>query len=91
MEGVASFEQQAYDVLLRGIAGAFDLAKEDPDTIARYDTSRLFRMEDWHHGGRHYNGLQNQARITNLLGKQMLLARRLCEAGCGFVAVVDGT
>ena len=91
LEVAASFEQQAYDVLLRGIADAFDLAKEDPDTIARYDTSRLFRMEDWHHGGRHYNGLQNQARITNLLGKQMLLARRLCEAGCGFVAVVDGT
>src|SRR5262249_1840256 len=25
----------------------------------------------------------------NLLGKQMLLARRLCEAGCGFVTVAD--
>ncbi len=47
-------------------------------------------MEDWHKGGRHYNGLRNQSRVTNLLGKQMLLARRLCEAGCGFVTVVDG-
>jgi len=28
-------------------------------------------------------------RSTNLLGKQMLLARRLCEAGCGFVTVSD--
>ena len=28
-------------------------------------------------------------RATNLLGKQMLLARRLCEAGCGFVTVSD--
>jgi uncharacterized protein (DUF1501 family) len=28
-------------------------------------------------------------RASNLLGKQMLLARRLCEAGCGFVTVSD--
>ena len=28
-------------------------------------------------------------RSTNLLGRQMLLARRLCEAGCGFVTVSD--
>jgi uncharacterized protein (DUF1501 family) len=28
-------------------------------------------------------------RATNLLGKQMLMARRLCEAGCGFVTVSD--
>ena len=28
-------------------------------------------------------------RSSNLLGKQMLLARRLCEAGCGFVTVSD--
>ena len=28
-------------------------------------------------------------RATNLLGQQMLLARRLCEAGCGFVTVSD--
>ena len=53
LAGAVSFKQQAYDVLLRGIADAFDLSKEDPRTIARYDTSRLFRMEDWHQGGRH--------------------------------------
>jgi uncharacterized protein (DUF1501 family) len=28
-------------------------------------------------------------RASNLLGHQMLLARRLCEAGCGFVTVSD--
>jgi uncharacterized protein (DUF1501 family) len=27
--------------------------------------------------------------VSNLLGKQMLLARRLCEAGAGFVTVLD--
>jgi uncharacterized protein (DUF1501 family) len=39
-------------------------------------------MEDWtKHGNMH--------RTSNLLGKQMLLARRLVEAGCGFVTVTD--
>ena len=90
MEGASAFEQQAYDVLQRGITRAFDLSKEDPKTVARYDTRHLFRMEDWHRGGKHYNGLRNQSRITNLLGQQMLLARRLCESGCRFVTVVDG-
>jgi hypothetical protein len=90
LEGAAASEQQAVEVLMRGIASAFDLSKENPKTVAQYDTSHLLRMEDWHKGGRHYHGLRNQSRITNLLGKQMLLARRLCEAGCGFVTVVDG-
>ena len=90
MEGANAFEQQAHDVLQRGIADAFDLSQEDPKTIARYDTRSLFKMEDWHRGGKHYNGLRNQSRITNLLGHQMLMARRLCESGCRFVTVVDG-
>ena len=87
---VEAYRRQAYDVLIKGIADAFDLSKEDKQTIAKYDTSHMFRMRDWHKGGRNYAGLRNQSRITNLLGKQMLLARRLCEAGCGFVTVVDG-
>ena len=28
-------------------------------------------------------------RSSNLLGRQLLLARRLCERGCGFVTVCD--
>lgn len=83
-------QQKAYDVLLRGVADAFDLKKEDARTIAKYDTSHTFRMEDYHAGGKYYKRLRNQSRMTNLLGKQLLLARRLCEAGCGFVTVVDG-
>ncbi len=90
LDGLGALRQQAYDVLVKGIAGAFDLSDEDPRTVAKYDTSHLFRMEDWHLGGRNYNRLRNQSRVTNLLGKQMLLARRLCERGCGFVTVVDG-
>ncbi|HAA71691.1 MAG: hypothetical protein CMJ70_16590 [Planctomycetaceae bacterium] len=89
LDGATGAEQQAIDVLLQGIADAFNLSKEHPETIAKYDTSPLFRMQDWHQGGVHYHGKRNQSRITNLLGKQMLLARRLCEAGCGFVTVSD--
>jgi Protein of unknown function (DUF1501) len=75
-------QQQAIDLVLRGVVQAFDLSKEDPKTIERYDTSKLFRLEEvtkWY----------DMKRATNLLGRQMLLARRLCEAGCGFVTVSD--
>jgi hypothetical protein len=81
-DGLDTFQQQAYDVILRGVADAFDLSKEDPKTVDRYDTSRLFKMEEvtkWY----------DLKRASNLLGKQLLLARRLCEAGCGFVTVSD--
>ena len=76
------YQQQAFDIITGGVADAFDLSKEDPRTVARYDTSQLFRQEEvsrWH----------DMKRSSNLLGKQMLLARRLCEAGCGFVTVSD--
>lgn len=76
------FQQQAFDVVMRGVVDAFDVSKEDPKTSERYDTSKLFRLEDatkWY----------DMKRATNLLGKQLLLARRLCEAGVGFVTVSD--
>ncbi len=81
-DGVAALEQRAYEVILRGIADAFDLSKERPQTVAKYDTSKLFRMED-------LTKFYDMRRATNLLGRQMLLARRLCEAGAGFVTVSD--
>lgn len=82
MDGLDRFQQQAFDAITRGVAEAFDLSKEDPRTIEKYDTSKLFKREDvtkWY----------DQRRGSNLLGKQLLLARRLCEAGCGFVTVSD--
>ena len=90
-DGLGEIRSQAYDVLLKGISDAFDLTREDAKTLRRYDTRPLFRMEDWHKGGSHYNNKVNQSRITNLLGHQMLMARRLVERGCGFVTVVDCT
>ncbi len=76
------FREQAFDVIARGAASAFDLSDEDPRVVAEYDTSNLFRNEDVQKWG-------DMRRATNLLGKQMLLARRFCEAGCGFVTVSD--
>jgi hypothetical protein len=82
LAGMDEYQQQVFDVIIGGVASAFDLSKEDPRTVARYDTSHLFRNEEVHRWG-------DMWRATNLLGKQLLLARRLCEAGCGFVTVSD--
>ena len=82
LENAGRVQQQAFDVLTKGIAEAFDLSREHPATLARYDTTRLFdaaKLQKW----------GDMRRVTNLLGHQMLMARRLCEAGCGFVTVSD--
>ena len=41
VESATQFQQQAFDVLMRGVADAFDLSNEDPRTLARYDTSKF--------------------------------------------------
>ncbi len=82
MERVDRYQEQAFEVIRRGVTSAFDLSREDPRVVDKYDTSRLFRMDDW-------TRYHNMHRTSNLLGKQMLLARRLVEAGCGFVTVSD--
>jgi hypothetical protein len=63
MEGLDSFEGQAFDLILSRAKEVFDLSKEDP------------RVKDKYGQG---------------LGQQMLLARRLCEAGVGFVTLHYG-
>jgi uncharacterized protein (DUF1501 family) len=82
LDNLTTYEQQAYEVIVRGISEAFDLAREDPRTLERYDTTRLFSLEEVHKWG-------DMRRSSNLLGHQLLMARRLCEAGCGFVTVMD--
>ncbi|MCH8045488.1 MAG: DUF1501 domain-containing protein [Planctomycetes bacterium] len=77
-----TYQQQAYELILRGVAGAFDLAKEDARTLDRYDSTKVFRQEEFQRYG-------DMKRCSNLLGRQLLMARRLCEAGCGFVTVSD--
>jgi uncharacterized protein (DUF1501 family) len=68
------FEQQAVEIILGKSKDAFDLSKEDPRLVRRYDTGNL------------NTGLR-VARRFSALGKQLLMARRLCEAGCGFVTI----
>lgn len=81
---VDAYRAQAFDVLLGGVADAFDLSKEDPQTLIRYDTEPLVDpksiREKW-------NNHKNYKDNAKSLGKLMLLARRLCEAGSGFVTV----
>jgi uncharacterized protein (DUF1501 family) len=73
MESLDKFSAQALELVLGGARAAFDLSKEDPRTIKRYDTSAI--------------RIGHKVFRPSTLGKQMLLARRLCEAGCGFVSV----
>lgn len=82
LETADRFQQQAFDVLLRGVADAFDLTHEDPKTLERYDTSALEPSD----AVKKRNSYAAQFSPV-ALGKQMLLARRLCESGCGFVTV----
>jgi hypothetical protein len=84
LEGADRFRQQAYSVLLGSVADAFDLSKEDPRVVERYDTSGLMRHDSI---SQKWNNHKNYLDHVKSLGKLMLLARRLCEGGCGFVTV----
>jgi hypothetical protein len=72
-DGLSQFEQQAVDLLLGGASKAFDLTKETKATLERYDTS------EYECGKKVFE--------PSILGKQMLMARRLIEAGAGLVTV----
>ncbi|MSU76822.1 MAG: DUF1501 domain-containing protein [Gemmataceae bacterium] len=79
-------QRQAAEVLLNGrVADALDLSREDPRLVARYDTARFVPSHNWSHANRGRRGYYTgQAKS---IGKLLLLARRLCEAGCGFVTI----
>ncbi len=84
LEGLDRVRDQAFRTILGGVADAFDLAREDPRTLARYDTAPLVRPENI---SKKWNNHKNYADNAKALGKLLLLARRLCERGCGFVTV----
>ena len=89
MDGYDREQQQALEVLLSGsVANALDLSREDPAILARYDTSRFAAKHHWAKANRGKRGYYTGHAKT--LGKALLLARRLCEAGCGFVTVHTG-
>ena len=71
--GTSRFNDQAVDLLLGTGSGALDISREDPALVRRYDTSHI--------------PVGFKKFKPSPLGKQMLMARRLCEAGCRFVTV----
>ncbi|MCA9221152.1 MAG: DUF1501 domain-containing protein [Pirellulaceae bacterium] len=73
LAGVDKLNEQAANLVLGGAAAAFDVKGEDPRLLQRYDTSHI--------------RIGHKVFRPSTLGRQMLLARRLCEAGCGFVTV----
>lgn len=84
LEGTDRFQQQAVDVMLGGASAAFDLSKEDPRTIERYDTGEYKIPPKLQ---KKKSNVPRQSPVA--LGKQMLMARRLVEAGCRFVTVTS--
>ncbi|QDU97677.1 DUF1501 domain-containing protein [Lignipirellula cremea] len=88
MDGLSGIQAQALDLVLKGVASAFDLSKEDPRTVARYDTSQYYNPRLWSYAGdKTRNNIPWYTAHTKTLGKMLLLARRLCEAGCGFITI----
>jgi hypothetical protein len=88
MDGLAGLQSQAANLITKGVADAFDLSKEDPRTVARYDTSGFYDPEQWRYDGdKKRNNIPWYTAHTKTLGKELLLARRLCEAGCGFITI----
>lgn len=84
LSGMSEFQALAFDVLRRGVSDAFDLSKEDPRLIARYDTAPLLPAQRI---SKEWNNHQHYADNAATLGRLLLLARRLCERGAGFVTV----
>jgi hypothetical protein len=81
---IDKLREQAFTTVLRGVAQAFDLTREDPHVVKRYDTAQLVRPDQIN---RKWNNYPHYVDNAKSLGKLLLLARRLCEAGCGFVTV----
>jgi hypothetical protein len=84
LDGMDRVRSQALTTILGSVADAFDLSKEHPYTVARYDTAPLVRPENISKKWNNYNNYVDNAKS---LGKLLLLARRLCERGAGFVTV----
>ncbi len=71
--GYDQFTQQAHDLLTGSAGTAFDVSKEPKALRDKYDTT-MFKV-----GKKVFE--------PSTLGTQFLMARRLIEAGCGFVTV----
>ena len=87
LDSADQFTKQAFDVLLKGVARSFDLSDEIPSVLEQYDTSEFEIPQSVFKRKPKKAGFENQTPI--FLGRQMLLARRMVEAGCGFVTVTS--
>ncbi len=83
-EGFGRFQEQAFQALAGSVTEAFDITRENPRTIERYDTSKLMDVAKI---SRRCNNHERYRDHDNSLGKLLLLARRLAERGAGFVTV----
>ena len=79
-----AFQQQAFEALARGVSDAFDLSSEPARLLERYDTAPLVPKDRI---SKQWNNHPHYADHAATLGKLLLLARRLCERGAGFVTV----
>ena len=51
MDGLTALQAQAMDLITKGMAESFDLSKEDPRTLARYDTGGYYDPKQWMYDG----------------------------------------
>jgi hypothetical protein len=84
ISGTGALQELAFDALANGIADAFDLKQESASVINAYDTHQHF---DPSRIDKKWNNHKHYADHGTSIGKLLLLARRLCERGCGFVTV----
>jgi hypothetical protein len=82
--GESSLRDQAFRLMTGGLEEAFDISRESPHVVDRYDTAPLVRPDSI---SKKWNNHKNYADNAKSLGKLLLLARRLCERGAGFVTV----
>ena len=89
LDGFDKLQGQAYELILGGgVSRALDLSREDPRTLERYDTSVYAKKGRWNSVSRGRKGYYCAQAST--IGPLLLLARRLGEAGCGFVTIHAG-
>ncbi|VTT99769.1 hypothetical protein : Uncharacterized protein OS=Planctomyces maris DSM 8797 GN=PM8797T_09159 PE=4 SV=1: DUF1501 [Gemmataceae bacterium] len=80
-----TFTARAADLLRTGtVRNALDLSLEAPATVRAYDTEHF---PNWNCDD-NSRFVRSGPSVGFSLGRQLLMARRLCEAGAGFVTVV---
>ena len=83
-ESFDRFQSQAFQTLTGTVAEAFDITRENPKLVERYDTSKLM---DVNRISKKWNNRPRYIEHVNCLGKLMLLARRVAERGAGFITI----